>query len=187
MRKLLLTGLSSLAISSCGVQPVGFDLAISSCGVQPVVQPVGFEYEPSEKMAVPILCLTNRLERELEEKGQTLVNEKILCLKGYKSKDRIVATEYFMPVHKVSTPKRASAESCPSDIVTRWHNHPPGKRNECYLSSVDIKDSISSRHPIYIVQVREGYCWWTLKQIEERKDHIRIIPIENQFRFNNDN
>lgn len=164
MRKLLLTGLGILAISSCSVQQVKF------------------EYETLEKVAVPRLYLTNRLERELKKGGQTFVNEKILCLKGYKSKDKIVATKSFMPVHKISTPKKVASEGCPSDTVTRWHNH-PGEGEVCYLSSVDIKNSIDSGHPIYIVQVKEGYCWWTLKQIEERKDRMKIIPIEDQFRF----
>lgn len=179
MRKLLLTGLSILAISSSYKQALSQELGAN-------VQPIKFEYEPLERVAVPRFYLTNRLERELEEKGQTLVNERILCLKGYKSKNNIVATESFMPVHKISTPKKVTSEECPSDTVTGWHNH-PGKRDKCYLSSVDIENSIAKRHPIYIVQVREGYCWWTLKQIEERKDHMKIMPVENQFRFNNDN
>jgi hypothetical protein len=163
MRKLLLAGLAALTISSCGGQ-------------------------------VPSLHLEESLEKSLIFFGNTFHNETILCLKGKIDENRgVIADGFYRPPHTVSNETRSEANVCSPDsnTVVAWHNHVKRSTNEntnkddCVLSKIDITTIIDKQYdiPIHMVQVRDGYCWWTLEQIKDRRNNAIIQALEGQYWF----
>ncbi len=86
-----------------------------------------------------------------------------------------------MPLHTYSKPNSTGADNCSPNTVVSWHNH----HNSCYFSETDILAAIEKEAyiPIQMVQVDNGYCWWTFEQIKERKNSTAIELIEGQSWF----
>jgi len=183
MRRLLLAGLTVLAISSCGYKKV------PKQGPDITDQPIKINYELITEKVVSTLNLEDGLKKKLMSLGDSLHNEIILCLEGSVDEERVQVDSFYMPPLLYSNSTGAGTnERCSSKTVARWHNHPRNNnksKNDCYLSSDDIINSIEEDYyiPIQMVQIKDGYCWWTLKQIQERKDNITIWPLEGQFWF----
>ncbi len=174
-RKLLLSGLAALVLSSCGYKNV----QKQEFTQDPTITA---NYEAVTENAVSSLYLEEGLKKNLLFLGNGLHNEIILCLNGEIDENgRALVDDFDMPSHRYSKSFSADAEDCSPNTIVLWHNH----YNRCYFSETDITAAINrgAYIPIQMVQVPDGYCWWTLEQIKERKNNITIELIEGQSWF----
>jgi hypothetical protein len=129
--------------------------------------------------------------------------EVILCLQGSEADAVALATDFFVPVSRNSTPTSASVTGCPEQTIAVWHNHllprrdvsgsdrprrfvqPPRRPLDlCRLSKQDITTVADSRYPFAVLSVdRDTWCWWSREQVRDLQLAGRYpgYPVAGQF------
>lgn len=130
---------------------------------------------PTELVVEPALL------SRLQTLAEGLHREIVLCLQGDVRGSRATASDFVMPVPRLSTPTRSSFDRCPTGTLASWHNHPrtlvdgaatfatsrEGSRRLCVLSETDIHTAERLRHPFVVVAVdARTWCWWGLEEVD---------------------